>query len=202
VDKTTTEKNVFSYQAKDYASLLGMTGFSDTALNNHFKLYQGYVKNTNTVLEKLSALLSAGNDRSPEYAELKRRLGWEFNGMRLHEYYFSNLGANAALAPISPLYKKLCEDFGSFELWKQDFVSTGVMRGIGWVILYKDPANGRLMNVWVNEHDGGHLAAAQPILVMDVFEHAYFSDYQTDRAKYIEAFFSNINWSEASKRLQ
>jgi len=194
------ERNIVSYQTKDYAHLLGMNGFSDMLLNNHFKLYQGYVKNVNLILDKLSALLGAGGDRSPEYAELKRRFGWEFNGMRLHEFYFENLGGKEQIGPKSLIYKKITEDFGSFDIWKQDFVSTGVLRGIGWVILCMEPSNKRLINVWINEHDAGHIAGAQPILVMDVFEHAYFTDYQLDRSKYIEVFFNNINWSEVSKR--
>ena len=194
------ERNTVSYQTKDYAHLLGMNGFSDMLLNNHFKLYQGYVKNVNLILDKLSALLGAGNDRTLEYAELKRRFGWEFNGMRLHESYFENLGGKEQIGPKSPIYKKITEDFGSFELWKQDFTSTAVMRGIGWVILCLDSSNKRLINVWINEHDVGHLAGAQPILVLDVFEHAYFTDYQLDRVKYIEVFFNNINWNEVLKR--
>ena len=194
------ERNIVSYQTKDYAHLLGMNGFSDMLLNNHFKLYQGYVKNVNLILDKLSALLGAGGDRTPEYAELKRRFGWEFNGMRLHEFYFENLGGKEQIGPKSPIYKKITEDFGRFDIWKQDFVSTGVLRGIGWVILCMEPSNKRLINVWINEHDAGHIAGAQPILVMDVFEHAYFTDYQLDRSKYIEVFFNNINWSEVSKR--
>ncbi|MFH1355139.1 MAG: superoxide dismutase [Candidatus Omnitrophota bacterium] len=195
-------KPTISYQAKDYSSIIGMPGFSDTLLNNHFKLYQGYVKNTNTVLEKLSALLAAGNDRSPEYAELKRRLGWEFNGMRLHEYYFGNLGGKEPIDLKGALHKRISADFSSFNAWKQDFVSTGAMRGIGWVVLYLDQQNGKLINCWINEHDAGHPAGAVPLLVMDVFEHAYITDYQLDRAKYTEAFFNNINWKEVEGRIK
>lgn len=193
--------NIISYQAKDYSNLIGMRGFSDTLLNNHFKLYQGYVKNANTLLEKLNALLSEGKDRTPEYAELKRRFGWEFDGMRLHEYYFENLGGKDPVGAKGVAYKKITEDFGSFDLWKQDFVSTGVMRGIGWAILYLDRQNNKFTNVWVNEHDTGHIAGGEPIVVMDVFEHAYMTDYQLERAKYIEAFLANINWEKASERM-
>jgi Fe-Mn family superoxide dismutase len=194
-------ENLSGYEAKDYSYLLGKTDFSDTLLANHFKLYQGYVKNTNALLEELKALLEGTKDRSPTYAELKRRFGWEFNGMRLHEYYFENLGGKITPDTQDLLYKKISANFGSFEIWKQDFISVGSMRGIGWVILYKDPQNGRLVNVWINEHDTGHIAGAQPILVMDVFEHAYLTDFQLDRAKYIETFFNNINWSTTVKRL-
>lgn len=190
------------YQAKDYSRLVGTPGLSDVLLNNHFKLYQGYVKNTNLMLEDTGKLLSEGKDRTPEYAEIKRRLGWEFDGMRLHEYYFENLGGKKPLDTQSELYKKITQDFGSFENWQKDFISTGVIRGIGWVILYLDPQAGRLVNMWINEHDAGHMAGARPILVMDVFEHAFMLDYQTDRAKYIDVFMSNILWPEAARRLK
>lgn len=195
-------EGIFLYASKDYTYLLGMQGFSDVLLNNHFKLYQGYVKNTNLVLEKLNALLKQGNDRIPEYAELKRRLGWEFNGMRLHEYYFENLGGKRPLAEENLFYKKANEDFGSFEIWKQDFISTALMRGIGWVVVYLDLQAGRLMNTWINEHHSGQLTSAQPILVLDVFEHAYWTDYQIDRAKYIDVFFDNLNWEKIAARFK
>ncbi|MFA5361680.1 MAG: Fe-Mn family superoxide dismutase [Candidatus Omnitrophota bacterium] len=188
------------YQAKDFARLTGMSGFSDILLNNHFKLYQGYVKNVNTLQERLNALLAEGKDRTPEYAELKRRFGWEFNGMRLHEYYFENMGGKKPLDSKGALHKKISDDFGSFEAWKQDFVSTGVMRGIGWVILYQDAQNGKLFNAWINEHDAGHLSGAKPLLVMDVFEHAFITDYQLERIKYIEAFFNVIDWDAVQSR--
>jgi len=172
-----------AYTAKEYTRLLGTPGLSDTLLNNHFKLYQGYVKNTNLLEEKLRSLAAEGKDRTPEYAELKRRFGWEFNGMRLHELYFENIGRGAPLGPDSPLRKKITGQFGGYDEWQKDFIATGAMRGIGWVILCVDPQNGRLFNVWINEHDVGHLAGAKPLLVMDVFEHAYMTDYQLDRAR-------------------
>ncbi len=127
-----------AYTAKDYSALIGLPGFSETLLKNHFTLYQGYVTNTNKVLDTLDAMLKDGRAGTPEYAELKRRLGWEFDGMRLHEYYFENLGAKA-LAPGGKLAQKIAADFGSYENWEKDFKATGAMRGIGWTILYQDP---------------------------------------------------------------
>ena len=138
---------------------------------------------------------------TPEYAELKRRLGWEFDGMRLHELYFGNLGITGALTKDSKIMKRLEDNFGSFAAWKADFRATGAMRGVGWVVLYEDPQTGRLMNVWINEHDMGHLAGCKPLLVMDVFEHAYVPDYGLKRADYINAFFKNINWHVVEARL-
>ncbi len=190
------------YQPRSFEHLLGLKGFSDQLLKNHFTLYQGYVNNTNRLAESLSLLLKEGKTGTPEYAELKRRFGWEFNGMRLHEYYFGNMAKNGVeLDKDSHLYRNISEDFGSYEAWERDFKGTGVMRGIGWVVLYYDPYGGRLFNTWVNEHDVGHLSGATPVLIMDVFEHAYMTDYGLKRADYIETFFKAIDWKTAEERL-
>jgi Fe-Mn family superoxide dismutase len=190
------------YTVKDYSKLIGMEGFSETLLKNHFTLYQGYVANTNKVLDTLNGMLKDGKTAAPEFAELKRRLGWEFNGMRLHEYYFENLGGKGGINKSGKLAAKLVEDFGSYELWEKEFKATGTMRGIGWVVLYQDIANGSLINFWINEHDVSHPAGCNPILIMDVFEHAFMLDYGLKRADYIEAFFKNINWQIAEERLK
>jgi Fe-Mn family superoxide dismutase len=190
-----------TYKAENYDHLVGTAGFSDTILKNHFTLYQGYVTNTNKVVELLKALAADDKTTSPEYAELKRRFGWEFNGMRLHEHYFGNLTKeDSEFNADSEFGKKLVSEFGSFKAWESDFKGSGAMRGIGWVILVYDKQGDRLFNVWVNEHDLGHLAAAQPLLVMDVFEHAFMLDYGLNRADYIESFFKVVNWDEVAKR--
>jgi len=190
-----------AYTAQEYARLIGMAGFSEALLKNHFTLYQGYVTNTNKLLDILEQMLKEGKAANPEFAELKRRLGWEFNGMRLHEYYFGNLGGKAPLDAAGRLGKKLAESFGSVDAWEKDFRATGAMRGIGWTVLYRDSADGRLINFWINEHDQGHPAGCMPILVMDVFEHAFMLDYGLKRADYIEAFFKNIDWKAVEGRL-
>jgi Fe-Mn family superoxide dismutase len=199
--KLMQEDKIMAYTAKDYAKLIGLAGFSETLLKNHFTLYQGYVTNTNKVLDALATMLKEGKTAAPEFAELKRRLGWEFDGMRLHEYYFENLGGKAALDPTGKLGQKIIESFGSYEAWEKDFKAVGTMRGIGWAVLYQDVANGQLINFWINEHDGGHPAGCRPILIMDVFEHAFMIDYGLKRADYIEAFFKNIDWKAAEARL-
>ena len=191
-----------TYSAKDYSNLIGMEGFSETLLKNHFTLYQGYVTNTNKLMDLLAAMLKEGKVGTPEYGELKRRMGFEFNGMRLHEYYFDNLGGKGALDKSGKLGKKLAEDFGSYEGWERDFKGTGTMRGIGWAILYQDNITGKLMNQWINEHETGHPAGCTPILVMDVFEHAFITDYGLKRADYIESFFKNMNWSAVEGRMK
>ncbi|HYA31986.1 MAG TPA: Fe-Mn family superoxide dismutase [Thermodesulfovibrionales bacterium] len=190
-----------SYAAKDYSKLVGMEGFSETLIKNHFTLYQGYVTNTNKVMDLLAQMLKEGKTGAPEFSELKRRLGWEFNGMRLHEYYFESLGGKGGLKD-GILLKKLAENFGSYEAWEKDFKGVGAMRGIGWAVLYQDVANGMLINFWINEHDVAHPAGCTPVLIMDVFEHAFMIDYGLKRADYIEAFFKNIDWKAAEKRLK
>jgi Fe-Mn family superoxide dismutase len=186
------------YPVKDYSHLLGMPGFTDELLQIHFKLYEGYVKNTNELLLKIRSM----NASSYEYGALKRRLGWEFDGMRLHELYFENLGGNGSPNKKSPLYAALIEQYGGYEKWQKDFIATGLIRGIGWAVLYLDQEQERLVNSWINEHDVGHLAGGVPLLIMDVFEHAYMPEFKLDKAKYIEAFFKNIDWSAVEQRYQ
>jgi Fe-Mn family superoxide dismutase len=190
------------YAAKSYDSLIGnLPGIDDQVLKMHFKLYQGYVANTNKLLSSLKDMEKNGKLQTPEYAGLKRMFGWEWDGMRLHEFYFDNLGGNTKkLDPDSDLAKAIDRDFDSYDKWEKDFRATGLIRGIGWSILYLDGKTGRLMNTWINEHDLGHLAGGTPILIMDVFEHAYITQYGLDRAKYIDAFFNNINWDVALQR--
>lgn len=190
-----------AYTAKDYSELTGITGFSETLLKNHFTLYQGYVTNTNKLIDILDQMTKETKTANPEFAELKRRLGWEFNGMRLHEYYFDNLGGTVSLDMNDRLALKLNENFGSVDAWERDFRATGAVRGIGWVVLYQDTISGSLFNFWIDEHDKGHPAGCMPILVMDVFEHAFMLDYGLKRADYIEAFFKNIDWKAVEGRL-
>lgn len=186
------------YKVKKYEYLLGTAGFSDKLLKNHFKLYEGYVANVN----KMKELIGSAEIGAPQYAELKRRFGWEYNGMRLHELYFGNMKKNAPqIDKNSSIYRTISEGFGSFEKWMDDFKGAGAMRGIGWVILAYDKEEGRLFNIWVNEHDVGYLAGATPLLVMDVFEHAFILDYGLARGEYIDAFMNAIDWEEVGDRL-
>jgi len=189
------------YVAKSYDALLGqLPGINDDVLKMHFKLYQGYVTNANKLLSDIKQLESEGKLRTPQYAGLKRMLGWEWDGMRLHELYFDNMGGKTKYDSKSPLAQSIEKEFGSFDKWAADFKATGLIRGIGWSILYLDKQADRLINTWINEHDLGHLAGGKPIVVMDVFEHAYITQYGLDRAQYVDAFFNNINWDVANKR--
>src|SRR5436309_13399599 len=133
-----------SYKAKQF-NLSGLKGISDQTLEMHFKLYEGYVKESNKLSEKISEFIKDGNvdqDEMPAYSELSRRLGFEFNGMVLHEYYFENLkkGSTTTDPETNSNFRKLAEaSFGSYDIWKADFVSVGKMRGVGWAICYQDP---------------------------------------------------------------
>jgi superoxide dismutase, Fe-Mn family len=201
----TTAMMTKPYQAETF-ELQGLQGISQEQLEQHYKLYQGYVNNTNILNDKLQAFVSQSQVGSPEYGELKRRFGFEYSGMRLHEYYFNNMQSNGGkLDPNSKLYKAIEENFGSYEAWEADFKATGMMRGIGWAVLFQDPnpkSGNRLQNFWLSDHENGHPAGFQPILVMDVWEHAYCVDYKpTERKTYVDAFFANINWKAAEARL-
>ena len=192
-----------SYQPKNFEYLIGINGLSEQLLRDHFTLYNGYVTNFNKLNDILVTMEKDGKFGTPEYAELNRRFGWEFNGMRLHEYYFGNLTKEfKELDKNSALAADIEKEWGSFEMWEKDFKAMAAMRGIGWIILYHDKQADRLFNVWINEHDVGHFAGAVPLLVMDVFEHAYIRDYGIKRADYIEVFMKNIDWNIADKRFK
>jgi Fe-Mn family superoxide dismutase len=187
------------YEAKKYELLLGTPGFSDALLKNHFTLYEGYVKNTNTLIDTLrSGKYVAG---TPEFNELTRRFGWEWNGMRLHELYFENMKNGGAAISSGPLQSAIEATWGSLENWRKDYIGIGGLRGIGWTILAWDKVQGKLFNVWINEHDVGHLAGATPLLVMDVFEHAFMLDYGLKRADYIGAFMNCADWDVVQSRM-
>jgi Fe-Mn family superoxide dismutase len=194
---------IIMYQAINYAYLLGIPGLSNQLLTNHFTLYQGYVTNTNKLLEILQGYLATNEVTTPQYAGLKRHFGWEFNGMRLHELYFSNLTkSNMMLKEDSPLAVAIKKDFGSIEKWQEDFKATGNIRGIGWSVLCYDIIGKQLIDVWVNEHNLNTLLFCQPLLVMDVWEHAYTLDYGIQRPDYINAFFKIINWDIVEQRFK
>jgi Fe-Mn family superoxide dismutase len=196
-----------SYQAKQF-NLSGLNGISDQTLEMHFKLYEGYVKETNNLTERITEFIKDGKvdqEEMPGYSELTRRLGFEYNGMVLHEYYFGNMKQNGTGDPdrTSRFFKATEETFGSYDIWKADFVGIGKMRGVGWAICYENPSNGRLSNHWITLHETGNVAGFNPVLVMDVWEHAYLLDYKpAERPRYIEAFFSNIDWNAIEQRLR
>jgi superoxide dismutase, Fe-Mn family len=193
-----------TYKPKDF-NLSGLQGISDKTLEMHFKLYAGYVDGVNQLNEKIATVLQDGKvdkEEVPAYSELTRRLGFEYNGMVLHEYYFQNLKSGGGMP--GPGFKKLAEaSFGSYETWKVDFAGVGKMRGVGWAMCYQDPNTGGISNHWITLHETGNVSGFVPVLVMDVWEHAFILDYApADRPKYIEAFFSNVDWDAVQGRIK
>lgn len=195
------------YQTKSF-NLRGLQGISDKTIDLHLSLYEGYVKATNVLQGRIADFLKDGTvdqEELPAYSELTRRLGFEYNGMVLHEYYFDNLTPQASLKPesTSSFLRRAEASFGSYERWKTDFVSVGKMRGVGWAVCFQDPASGRLTNHWITLHEHGNVAGFKPVLVMDVWEHAFLLDYTpAQRGQYIDAFFSNINWRIVDRRVE
>ena len=195
-----------TYTAKTF-DLSDLTGISNETLAMHLKLYEGYVTNTNVLNQRIADLIGSGTldpTQSAAFSELKRRFGFEYNGMVLHEYYFENMQRHGTGDPSTgdAFVNAATESFGDYDVWKADFMNTGKMRGVGWAAVYQDPSNGAISNHWINLHETGNVAGYKPILIMDVWEHAFIKDYApVDRPKYIEAFFANINWDVVNSRL-
>lgn len=196
-------ENFKKYEVQEQLRPSGLNGISDGQINDHWGLYKGYVAQVNKLNDELSSLSSEGKADSLLYADRRRRYAFEYNGMVLHEYYFGNLTSNAKVLGESEFKKALEKTWGSFDSWLQDFINTGKTRGIGWAILYLDPNSGQLLNVFVAEHQNGHISGFVPILVMDIWEHAYMVDHKAGgRGDYISAFIKNIDWDEVENRFK
>lgn len=174
-----------------------LTGISEKTIEEHLKLYKGYVTNTNLIFNKLQELKSDPVGNAYILAELQRRLGFEFGGMRNHEYYFSSLSdGSKEINKDGNLYKALEKEWGSFNNFISHFKFVAMTRGIGWAILYHDKQTDKLIISWVDEQHLGHLVGASPILLLDMWEHSYYLDYiPAEKKNYIESFFANLNWS-------
>lgn len=193
------------YTPMQFAHLKGLKGISDDVLASHFKLYEGYVNRTNKLTETLMGMQQKGEaaGANPAYAEMTRRFGFEYNGMVLHEYYFGNMKPGGSGAPGGKLKKAMEESFGSVENWLSDFKAVATMPGIGWAVTFQDPRTGWLSNHWITLHETNNIAGFTPIIVMDAWEHAFVPDYKPfERAKYVDAYFSNIDYEAAEKRLK
>ncbi|NGX52020.1 MAG: Superoxide dismutase [Fe] [Candidatus Anoxychlamydiales bacterium] len=191
-------EKISGYVAKDYSYLLTIDDFDKSLMKMHITLYNGYVNNVNLFLDQLDSLGASSNIAKA----LKKTFAFEFDGMKLHELYFDNLKQDIKIDDKSNFYKKIEEQYNSFDSWRDNFKDTGLIRGIGWVILYFDVNEKRFFNAWIDEHQINNLVGCTPILVMDVFEHAYLTQFGLNRKKYIDIFFKNINWLEVSKRYE
>ncbi|MEK7185392.1 MAG: Fe-Mn family superoxide dismutase [Patescibacteria group bacterium] len=181
-----------------------LKGISRKTVEEHLKLYAGYVKNVNLIYNKLAEYMEDSEKHALALAELQRRFSFEWNGMRNHEFYFAALeDGPQALSEGGALKAAIAAEFGSFENWLATFKAIALMRGVGWAMLYFDKkaggengAGGKLVHAWVEEQHIGQLNGAQLILGLDMWEHSYYLDYTpAEKKKYIEAFFENLNWS-------
>ncbi len=179
-------------------------GISPETLEEHTKLYEGYVKNANLILEKIKECKQDEQNNTYIISELYRRFAFEFNGIRNHEYYFEQLeGGHKALSPDAPLNKKIIEDFGSIEKWFESFTSLAMTRGIGWAVLWYDKKSNKLIQNWVDEQHLGQLSGLTFIYGIDMWEHSYLMDYTPgEKRKYIEAYTKATNQEVVGKRFE
>ena len=190
------------YTAKTW-KLDDLAGLNKDLMEQHYKLYAGYVTNTNKANAELAQMMADGKADAYDYAEVRRRLGFEYNGMRMHEYYFGAMKSGGSMPDMR--FKGAVENvWGTWDNWAADFVRTGMMRGIGWAVLYQDPLNpGALSNHWIGDHELFQVVGFTPIHVMDVWEHAYVLQFgAAGRKGYIDAFMKNVDWAVVGSRLK
>jgi Fe-Mn family superoxide dismutase len=172
-----------------------LKGISAKNVEEHLKLYAGYVKNTNLIAEKIEEYKIDIEKNTYVIGELQRRFGFEFNGMRNHEYYFKSLEGEAKELPINSQLKIAIEKNQPFDAWLASFKTLAMTRGVGWAVLYWDKKSEQLIPAWIDEHHLGQLNGLSWILGIDMWEHAFVYDYPTsEKKKYVEAFFENLNW--------
>lgn len=189
------------YEEKKFTIPTELTGISQKTMEEHLKLYSGYVKNSNLILDKITEYMADSEKNAYVLGELQRRFAFEFCGMRNHEYYFASFeGGSGPLHGDSKLKAVIESQASSFELWLQGFKALALTRGIGWAILSYDKQTGQLTHSWVDEQHLGHLTGLQPVLMLDMWEHSFVADYQpSGKKQYIEDFFANLNWEVIEK---
>ncbi len=189
------------YEAKVF-NIPEVEGISKATMVNHLGLYQGYVKHVNLIEEKIKELSQDVEKNTYSIGELQRRLGFEFCGMRNHEYFFAQFEGGAKALPDGRLKDLIETQWGNFDNWHKAFVQIAKARGIGWAILYFDTQTNQLVQTWVDEQHLGQLVDVDIVLALDMWEHSYLMDYASaDKGKYIEAFFKSLNWEVVSARV-
>ncbi len=179
-----------------------LDGISTETIEEHIGLYNGYVKHVNLIAEKIAAYNHDPENNSYAISEMQRRLGFEFGGMRNHEYYFTQLEGGAKALPEGKLRELIERQWGNLESWKARFEKIAMTRGVGWAMLYHDPHTDQLVQTWVDEQHIGQLADLDIVLALDMWEHSYMRDYVPSKKKeYIDAFFRNLNWEVVASRV-
>lgn len=191
------------YEEKKF-NITNLNGISAKAIEEHLKLYAGYVKNANVIIEKIGEYMQDSEKHAYALGELQRRFSFEFDGMRNHEYYFSSLEGGAKALPEGSLLKaQIGKQAPSFEIWLQGFKSIALTRGIGWAMLLWDPKSEQLTHAWMDEQHLGMLTDTRPVLMLDMWEHSFLFDYiPSEKKKYVEAFFANLNWEVIEKNFK
>jgi len=190
-----------SYTPKQF-DIPELKGISARNIEEHLKLYEGYVKHTNLILEKIAE--KSGDEGSAyEVSEMQRRFAFEFDGMRNHEYYFAGFEGGPKEISDGDLKSAIEKEWGSFDAWLSRFKTIAKTRGVGWAILYYDKHPGKPLNAWIDEQHFGDLNGAQPVLCLDVWEHSFVADYQpSGKGQYIDDFFANLNCSVIEKNFE
>jgi Fe-Mn family superoxide dismutase len=192
-----------TYTARAEFKPRGLLGISDKQIEEHWKLYEGYVTQTNNLIKQLAEMREKGEGGTPLYADRRRRQAFEMCGMLVHDYYFGNLKAGVADGVAKAFKQKVAEKYGSYDNWMVDFKAAAATRGVGHAICYLDPLTGDVNNHFIEMHSEGHMPGYEALLSLDVWEHAFTVDYlPTERGKYIEAFFQNINWEVVEARTE
>lgn len=192
-----------TYSARVEFKPQGLVGISDKQIEEHWKLYEGYVTQTNSLIQQLADMREKGEGATPLYLDRRRRMGFEMCGMLVHDYYFANLKAGVGDGVATEFKALVADKFGSFENWMADFKAAGSTRGVGHAICYMDPMTGDVNNHFIELHNDGHMPGFEILLSMDVWEHAFLIDYGvTERGKYIDAFIQNVNWEVVEERTQ
>jgi Fe-Mn family superoxide dismutase len=189
------------YTARTF-SLPELKGLSKKQIDVHLALYEGYVKHTNLILDKIESLRKEDPEGNAYLmAELRRRFGFEFDGMRMHEYYFEQFEGGMTSAKEGKLMDTITARYGSWDGFIAHVKEVCGTRGIGWTIVYYDPTAKTIHTAWVNDHEIGQLAGLPVLLAVDMWEHAYMVDYvPADKKSYVEAFLENVNWEFVEKR--
>lgn len=190
-----------TYEAKTF-QIPDLDGISRETIDEHIGLYNGYVKHVNLIREKIDAYSHDLESNTYAINEMQRRLGFEFGGMRNHEYYFAQFEGTASSLPDGNLQRLIVTQWGSVAQWQERFSQLAMTRGVGWAMLYHDPQTNQLVQTWVDEQHLGQLADLNIVLALDMWEHSYMRDYVPSQKKaYIEAFFRNLNWEVVAQRL-
>ena len=189
------------YEAKTF-NVPELDGISKETIDEHIGLYNGYVKHANLIREKIAVYSTDPDNNSYAIGEMQRRLGFEFGGMRNHEYYFTQFEGGAKPLPDGKLKDLIEKQWGSYEAWLARFTTVAMTRGVGWAMLYYDAKTDQIVQTWVDEQHLGQLPDLHMVLALDMWEHSYMRDYPPSKKKeYVDAFFRNLNWEVVAARL-